>query len=365
MTDLHYALLGVGAAVIAGVLGYNAWVERRARRRAEKAFGQDHADVLFDASARKEPSIGRIPEPQAPSEETVGAAPIVLDGPPSDELAIGEGLDVPAGPEAEISNRIDTIGVILADDPITREALEPLLDALQRHTTPVHVEGIVDEQWQPVESARRRSWREVRAGLQLASRSGPLTEDELTTFNETIASFAASVTAVSQRESPAAAAGRANALDRFCADTDIEVAVNVVGLYGATFALARVKALALEHGLAETASGALVSHARDGTVEFSVRRLDAGAKADLSYTTGLTLALDLPHVADPSTAFQAMVGFAEAICATLGGELVDDNRKPLTEAGLAAIRRQMEQVLLQMEAYGIPAGGRLARRLYA
>jgi len=34
-----------------------------------------------------------------------------------------------------------------------------------------------------------------------------------------------------------------------------------------------VKAIALEHGLSETADGNLVSFARDGSVEFSVRRL--------------------------------------------------------------------------------------------
>ena len=71
--------------------------------------------------------------------------------------------------------------------------------------------------------------------------------------------FAASVGAVSQREAPVAAVQRARDLDRFCADADIEVAVNVVGQYGATLAVPRVKALALEHGLSETASGELVS----------------------------------------------------------------------------------------------------------
>src|SRR5205807_3271962 len=133
-------------------------------------------------------------------------------------------------------------------------------DSLGHQATPVHVEGIVDEQWHPVDTSPRRSWRELRVGLQLASRKGAITEDEIERFNRTIADFAAAVNAVSQREAPATAAARARALDRFCADADIEVAINVVGQYGATFAIARVKSLALENGLSETGSGELVRY---------------------------------------------------------------------------------------------------------
>src|SRR5437868_15228885 len=154
------------------------------------------------------------------------------------------------------------------------EQLEPLLNELQSHTTPVHVEGIVDEQWHPIETSPRRSWRELRVGLQLASRSGPLGEEEIEGFNQAIADFAASVGAVSQREAPAAAAARARELDRFCADADIEVAINLVGQFGAHIAAARVKALGLEQGLSETASGSLVSYATDGSADFVLRPLD-------------------------------------------------------------------------------------------
>jgi hypothetical protein len=350
MSDLQLALLGVGVVVIAGVVAYNALQERRARQRAEKAFGGDHADVLLEA--RREPTLGELPE-EARVEPTMGrmetAAP--ASSPERDSAA--------AGPDAVLSERIDTVATILAGDPVPHEALEGLLDTLQAHTTPVHVEGMVEGRWQPVEGIARPGWRELRAGLQLASRSGPVAEEEIAAFDEAIANFAASVNAVSQREAPSEAAARSRELDRFCADADIEVAVNVVGQFGATFALARVKALALEHGLSETGSGELVKRASDGSTEVSVRRFDRpGVRPDASYATGLTLGLDLPHVADPSEAFNAMVGFAGIVCATLGGEMVDDNRKPLTPPGIAAIRRQLE-------AHGIPAGGALARRLFA
>jgi FtsZ-interacting cell division protein ZipA len=59
-----------------------------------------------------------------------------------------------------------------------------------------------------------------------------------------------------------------------------------------------------------------------------------------------------------------MVRVAEIFATTLGGQLVDDNRKPLTEAGLASIRRSLEDIVRQMESQGIPAGSALAQRLF-
>ena len=364
MSDLQLALLGVGAVVIAGVIAYNTVVERRARARAERAFGAQHPDVLFEEpAARREPTLGRMPE-ESRTEPTMGR----VDEAPRAAALENEALvaEAPAGAESMVSNRIDTVAVVLADDPMTRESLEPLLDALQVHTTPVNVEGIVDEQWQPIESSSRQSWRELRAGLQLASRSGPLDEEEIAAFNDEIAGFAASINAVSQRESPAAAAARAVELDRFCAETDIEVVVNVIGRGGATFSISRVKALGLERGMSETAGGTLERRAADGSVAYVIRRFEReGAKHDAAYATGLTFALDVPHVSDAPGTLAEMVSLAQTFCMTFGGELVDDNRKPLTQQGLTAIRRSLEQVFQQMEAHGIPAGGTLARRLFA
>jgi len=360
LSDLQLALIAAGAVVIVAVILYNLWQERRARKRAERAFGPGPGDALFDTAPaeRREPTLGSMPGGE--EGDTVLARAESRPLPAADELAAA------GGPEAEISARIDTVAVILADDPVTREQLAPLEAALDAQAAPVRIEGIVDEQWHPVATSPRRSWRELRAGLQLASRRGPLAEPEIEAFNRAIADFAASVNAVSQREAPSAAAARARELDGFCAEADIEVAVNVVGQFGATFSLARVKELALENGLSETGSGELVRFADDGTAGYAIRRFDdPAAKQSHVYTGGLTFALDVPHVAQATDAFDEMVELASRIAATLGGQLVDDKRRPLTEAGVASIRRSLEGVVRDMEAHGIPAGGALARRLFS
>ena len=360
MTDLRYALIAFGVLLVVGVVIYNVVQERRARAKAEKAFGSRPPDALFDApGGRREPTLGAIPE--------ADAAP--RSSPALDETMpplSSEELEAAVAPAAEISSRIDTVAVILSDDPIMSEQLAPLLDALESHDKPTHVEGIVDEQWHPIDTSPRRSWRELRVGLQLADRKGPLAEDEIERFNHAIADFAAGVNAVSQREAPAAAAARARDLDRFCAEADVEVAVNVIGQYGATFSIAKVKALALESGLSESAAGELVRFAPNGAPAFAIRRFDdAHAKPAATYYAGLTFALDLPNVADASRVLAEMVRVAESFASTLGGQLVDDNRKPLTEPGLAIVRRSLEGIVQNMESHGIAAGSALARRLFS
>jgi len=358
VSDLQLAMVALGVAIVALVAIYNVVQERRARRRAEENLGDRPPDALFDTApaARREPTLGAMPSDFVEAAEEARAAPTA----PIEDLEAG------VAPAAGISSRIDTVAVILADDPIMSEQLQPLLDALQGHATPVHVEGIVDEQWHPIETSPKRSWRELRVALQLASRQGPVSEEEIERFNRTIADFAAAVNAVSQREAPAQAAARASELDAFCANADIEVAINVIGQYGATFAIARVKSLALDNGLSETGSGDLVRFMPDGTPGFVVRRFDPpGAKPSPTYYTGLTFAVDVPQVSDAPRVLAEMVKLAEVFAASLGGQVVDDNRKPLTEAGLASIRRSLEAVYHDMEAHGVPAGSALARRLFA
>ncbi len=360
MSDLQLALAAVGVVIVGGVLAFNVMQERRARGKAERDFGEPAPDALLETPpARREPTMNATP----------GSAPAaVVRAPAPDETSphLQAQELAESAPAAEVSSRIDTVAVILADDPIMSEQLQPLLAALAGFGKPVHVEGIVDEQWHPIETSPRRSWRELRVGLQLANRHGPVAAEDVERFNRTIADFAAAVNAVSQREAPAAAASRAREVDAFCAETDIEVAVNVVGQFGATFAIARVKALALENAMSETASGELVRFTPDGHPGFVLRRFDdANAKPSNTYYTGLTFALDLPQVAEAPLVLAEMVRVAGIFASTLGGQLVDDHRKPLTEAGLASIRRSLEKIFHEMETHGIPAGSPLARRLFS
>jgi hypothetical protein len=359
MSDLQLALLAIGAVIIAGVFAYNAMAERKVRRAAEKAFGGTQGDALLDPAERREPTMGGLPSGSGAAsmhDEVIAAT----DGPLGQAVGPGE-----AG-ESAITNRIDTVALVLADDPVTVEQVAPFIARLATLEKPVLAEGMVGELWTPVDVTEKRSWRELRFALQLADRSGPVSEEAIARFNDDVAAFCVSVGAVSQREAPALAAARARELDGFCAEVDIEVAVNVIGRHGATFGLSRIASLGLEMGLAVDDEGMLAARDPGGETAFAVRRFErAGVAPDASYTTGLTFAMDVPTSSDAPAAFAHMLRTAETFCEKLAGELVDDNRKPLTPSGIGMIKRSLEQVFQRMESHGIPAGTAAARRLFS
>src|SRR5258706_15334129 len=118
MTNLHYALIAFGVALVAIVVIYNTVQERRARGKAEKAFGERPPDALFDEpAARREPTFG----PTAASPAAVPPARVpALDETVPPRFA-AEDLDASGAPAAQGSSRIDTVAGILPDHPAVNE----------------------------------------------------------------------------------------------------------------------------------------------------------------------------------------------------------------------------------------------------
>jgi hypothetical protein len=63
--------------------------------------------------------------------------------------------------------------------------------------------------------------------------------------------------------------------------------------------------------------------------------------------------------------FGEMVHVAGVFADALGGIMVDDNRVPLTDTGIRKIKQQLSTIQSLMQARNIPAGGKVALRLFA
>jgi len=63
-------------------------------------------------------------------------------------------------------------------------------------------------------------------------------------------------------------------------------------------------------------------------------------------------------------AYDLMRAVAKRLATTLEAALVDDNRRPLPEASLGAIRSQVQQVVAAMRAAHIEPGSPRALRLF-
>jgi FtsZ-interacting cell division protein ZipA len=82
-------------------------------------------------------------------------------------------------------------------------------------------------------------------------------------------------------------------------------------------------------------------------------------------TQGVTILLDVPRAPPAAATFRAYVEFARQAENSLGGALVDDNRKSINQAALDSIAMQLEAIHKTMSARGITPGGPLALRLFS
>lgn len=373
ISDFQWALGGVAAAIIAVVIVYNRWQESKYKRRAERAFSADHPDVLIDGPAAATTS-GAAP---AISRERVEPRFEVMPDDDADELTpIGglsaHGISTLARQLPVLHAEIDSIALVLADTPIESKQYELVVEQSKRLGTGVRWEGLAGGLWQPITLPALEAFRELRAGIQLADRRGAIDTMALTAFNDMVAQFAAKIGAVSQREDVDVAMARAQRVDTFCADTDIEIAVNVIGKSGVTFAVTKVRGLAESSGMSALESGEYVVRDEHGNVLVTLRNIEPGEPAGIKraggvsgYLTGLTFALDVPRTADADRVFERMFVLALKFADVLQGEVVDDNKKILTANGRKVIADTIVHIMAQMEAQSILPGGSVALRLYA
>ena len=163
----------LGVAALIGVLGYNWFQERSARRQAERSFMSRHSDVLLgEAQTRREPTLeSRRMEPPAGTHPEQGVDYII-------ELSL------------------------------------PL-----------------KEGWDAIEHrfGRRALRAENKAALQMVTREGVVSEAELLEFRSEVETLAAKVHATVKSPEMRPALEAAQELDRACADADIQIAFHVLG----------------------------------------------------------------------------------------------------------------------------------------
>ena len=415
MGELLIWLIILGVIAVVAVYVYNRIEEVRFRRRAEGAFAAQDGDALMDDELAQAAPGERI-EPQLQADaaaETPGPAdrrePRAIDEPtpaprsaplPTPAAAIealkpsvsaaravadAHAAQNPAANAAPAARRppppqrqpaespLDPIvygAEIYAREPIPATALEHLLRAVAPLIARIRLEGRPDAAapWTPLERAAYGACSQVRASLQLVDRRGAIGKQDIIGFQSAVARCAASVAATASIPEAEPFLARARELDAFCAEVDVAVGINIVAPPGRPFLGTRLRAQAEAAGL-RLGDGAFVYPDNRGGVRFSLEnqeqtRLLAEALRNLQ-TTGVTLVLDVPRLADGLAAFDEMVGIGRKLAGSLGGTLMDDNNVPVTDAGLEQIRGQLRAIYSSMQAHGLPAGSPAALRLFS
>ncbi len=365
LSDLQMALIGIGVLVIIGVIIYNRVQEHRFKSRAERAFAPDRGDALFEPSVRSSGATGRI-EPQWSDADEPAGAPAPAASTPSPREPTLLRAPPPEAPDPLVDYTIE----LAREEPFTANELAPLREALVRFGTRLHVHAEAAKgTWTERAQLDSDSATGLRLRMQLVDRSGPATAallEQLGTFARAFAESAAA-RCVTPPTLPYAEA--AAALDELSLQVDVQVGINVVGARSRSFAGTKVRGVAEAAGFSLDADGSMRYKDDGGAVLFRLMNegsepFSAESMSRISMT-GLTLLLDVARVADGQRAFDRMVAAGKHLATSLGGLVVDDNRKPVTDEGFDQIRKQLREIYALMEKHRIKSGSPLALRLFS
>lgn len=315
---------------------------------------------LVDGASRApsvEEDLAEIPElPAAEPEAVVSGAPAMPVGPVPPALL---------SPQSDYIVSLETVDFIPAC-----QFLQSQRDALLRVGKRITWIGFNERtgEWDHLADDSEVEYRRIQVGVQLADRRGALSDGELSVFHTALRQVAEEFMAVADLPPRKSALDQAFALDRFCADVDIQVGINVVATSQA-FPGTKVRALAEAAGMTLGMDGVFTRRDDDGRVLYTLSNQGATPFSLESMKTtlvqGMTFLLDVPRVPNGDRVFNQMADQARRFADTLHGVVVDDNRQPLTEPQLEPIRRQIGQYQGTMAKHGLTAGGSLALRLFS
>jgi hypothetical protein len=378
MNPLFVGLIAAGVLLVAGVLIYNWLQERRVRRRMDTALRKSDGTPPGVTRGR-----GRI-EPMLNADDSGSSQSVAI------EMALEDDESLLPQVAAEIPD--ESLSQVVPATKAERLGLAPdpdiecvaLLQPAQAAATaalgsarsadgakPVRWLGRrgVGTPWQLIDGTTQGPWHEVAGCLLLANRAGPVSRAELDSFQRLVSELAVALGAPNARIDPAAEADRAEALDRFCADLDVQIGLTILKSELGQIAGTRLRGVAEAAGFRINAAGHF-EHAQEETgaamytlqnykqEPFSVESLRRMT------TPGVVFVLDVPRVSDPVRVFDQMRMTAKRMTQTLEGVLVDDNRRPITDTSLAAIRAQVQVTATGLRDAHIDPGGPRALRLF-
>jgi FtsZ-interacting cell division protein ZipA len=402
LSTLQIALIAAGILLVVGVLAYNAWQERRARRRIEGAFRPD-ADALMGRGrvgqnerddGRVEPTLGMTQQARAgtvpdgpkyeipmdevatlPAEEIeVGGVPDDLPAdllPPSGPITRSAMSDPAAqGTQPQPDPEIECVITLQPVRPIFAGALAAGLHA--RLGKPLRWFGRRDEAaaWQRLTGDTPGEFGEVAACLLLADRNGAASRAQIEAFHRVIGELAPQLPAAWSAAPLDEEAARAEELDRLCAELDMQIGLTIQKADGTTIPGTKLRGVAEAAGFRLAPSGRFECVQEEtGAVLYTLQ----GARGEpftidslrIANVQGVVLVLDVPRVADPPRAFDQLKLAAKRMALTLGGDLVDDNQRPLTDNALAAIRAQVVSASELLARAQIEPGSPRAHKLFA
>lgn len=243
--------------------------------------------------------------------------------------------------------------LIGAAQSFRRAGAKPVvIEALPVEFAPAQDNTPRDEPWEPIEAAQHYS--ALRAGILLANRHGPLNAMEFTDFIAGVHRLGDQFGTVVGLPDMNRVLEQARMLDATSAGLDTQVGLNIeVPEVPGSDVLER---LAPSLGLVERGNNRFARLGDRGEVVFSLALSDQPNR--------LTLLLDVPRVPAAVEPWGQLVAVALRAAQRLGGTIVDDGGRALGEEDLIRIAEGLEARYRALDAAGLAAGSRAARRVF-
>ena len=350
MNSLTIALAGLGGVVLAGVIAHGAWQARKAGpKRPEEPAVEPREPVLqeptLDGAERIEPTV---------NEEPMSPLPVA-----------------PRRASLRVDALIDAIATLTVESPVSGEMVLGHQPPTRRAgSKPFLIEGLNAETGEWEAPLAGQHYSELQAGVQLANRTGALNEIEYSEFVQKIEPFAEAIGAMADFPDMLDAAGRARELDAFASQCDAQLAVHLQAR-SAAWSVGYIHQHAARHGFVPgVLPGRLVlPSTEEGAPPVLTLTFDSqAALADdpnRAAVRDVTLSFDVPQTEPLVQPFVAWQASAQALAQGMDAGIVDDNGRPLSAEGFAAIGNELGQLYAALEGRDLAAGSAAARRLFS
>jgi len=384
MSDLQMSLIIIGIIVIAGVAVFNWLQQIRYQRKVQAAFDHKHEDILLDTH-HSEDIVQRI-EPKF--NKTLVSDEQFDSFLPTEPAAYNEAKKPPVTPSSSIniSTTVSTTSPIVDYDSSTNYIVNIRSESVIANT---YIAKLLQRKFDFGKSVcwlgqrhKNEAWEEItnesnvesdgyvhlKGCLQLADRAGPISEVNLSKFRDLVQDFAGQVHAVADCPDIVTTHEKAVVLDKFCAEVDVMIGINIISKDDGAFVGTKIRALAEASGFKLESDGLFKYRDDSNNLLFTLSNYESPQFLPdnmKSLTThGVTFLLDVPRVAHGERVFDQMTHLAKIFSNTLGGIMVDDNRVPLSDSGIQRSKQQLVEIQFAMQKNHITAGSASALRLF-
>jgi len=395
---LQYALLLIGIVIIA-IVALTAFDTARLRRpRSRPRPDVDFTEPAHGASSfpPRAPPVMRaegsekilspdidVALEEKPREEVLRKEIRQLEEMATMPLNLTPGIQRRHRPRAEPGRqylpdeKIDFVIDLPGTDPVARDTA---LGVFKQHeynlNKPRHLYGrhFATERWSELQlDPGTTQYDDLKLAIQLADPRGPIDESELNRFMQIGLKLADALHRPTKLPLTfEEGLAHAQELLAFCDSYDVVAGIHVLPDEGTVFPGRPVDIAARRAGLE---LGTLnLFHMKNEVAPgsrhlFSLANLNQPGSFDPAAwdgfeSPGLTLFMSVPCAYLPGTVFEKMVTAAKQIADELGGHLQDQNRRPLTDKGIAVIRHQIDEIEEKMRAFGIAPGSETALKLF-